>query len=840
MKILGYYNKIYLPKSVKLVLLNIGNIDHKIFGIESIIESYLHAGNCSGQITYPYISQKLSETDKNNLAVFLRRIALTTDYKFGNREWMSKKVISILTLFQEETDPNIIKKAMKIVRNNYDSGQETILDFDNMLMLVKQKKAQESGDITKIRATIKHQMMIEISDSMARTHGGNIINNRFLSRIKLRELFGLPIGISSRYCYYSNFSFSSEEYLKFKVIFNNEKITTNFIESGDINWLQIEKDLAYYKLPVVYADAQPECRIHGGFYDEMVEYKGYYYSYDAFLKWYKKNGTNPCTKEPIDMSELYRVDYKTVTTDVEDNYIEATETKELTNIEFENLLKRGESSNNVLYVVTGNVNLDYYPYKYLPQHVKILGDFTIKHSLELKYLPHDFTVTGNATIVHCETFRMRDYKQGVLEIQDKLSIERCPSFVDLPATIACNVYISTCKSFRELLPGNYKNLIIKKCENFAQIHPNTVTENLTLINNKKFISFPDNLTVKNLSVTACPIEEFISKITVLKNLLFESCDSLRKIQSPNIKINGNVTVKNCKQLDIHLEIEHFAKLAGYKDATTFSYIDEDLAERDKKHLLAFLRKIRETKDYRSKNKKLLAEQILRILPLFKKETDPTIKKTALEIVEYSVSSCEDRTILALDDLFMLVLQKEAQESEDLTKIRAAMKHNMIIGLADSISRKYRGDQIENILKARLEIRKMFNLPTVVQSMTYGSHAGFRGFSNQDIKKIQKKSTDKELDKFIESGKSNWNEFQKTKIFLPKFEDLPIKPIDKKEMPECCLTNMVYDEMVEYKDEYYGYETLLTIYRNKQKITDRSELVDPTQIHKVVLKKDANT
>jgi hypothetical protein len=47
-------------------------------------------------------------------------------------------------------------------------------------------------------------------------------------------------------------------------------------------------------------------------------------------------------------------------------------------------------------------------------------------------------------------------------------------------------------------------------------------------------------------------------------------------------------------------------------------------------------------------------------------------------------------------------------------------------------------------------------------------------------------------------------------------------------------------MVEYRGGYYGYETLLTIYRNKQKITDKSELVDPSDIRRVVLKKDDNT
>jgi hypothetical protein len=48
--------------------------------------------------------------------------------------------------------------------------------------------------------------------------------------------------------------------------------------------------------------------------------------------------------------------------------------------------------------------------------------------------------------------------------------------------------------------------------------------------------------------------------------------------------------------------------------------------------------------------------------------------------------------------------------------------------------------------------------------------------------------------------------------------------------------MVYDEMVEYEDDYYGYETLLSTYRNKQKITGKLELVDPTRIKKIVLKK----
>jgi hypothetical protein len=855
MQILGHYRKVYGPAGVNLISLNIKNIATNyekgnettefLFSLDFLIEYYSYLGNCRDQITYPYINPDLSETDKSKLFEFLLRMQSTYNYNSEDKHLLSKQIVRILPLFQKETDPNITKKAMEIVESITKESigiDQSVLILDDLFMLVKLEKAKQSQDITKIRAEIEHKMVIDISDSIARDREHIQVRDIRDARLYIRKLFGFPVEIETiKSCRHDiNFSFSKKEYAIFVAIivaiFTDKKINEDFIKSGDINWFQIGKYAVYYKLPVICADTQPESSIPSDFYDKMVKYKGRYYSYDYFLEWYKKSSEDDFyAKEQIDMSELYRVDYK----DVEDNYIEATETKELTNAEFEDLLASGEFSNNVHYMVNGNVNLNHCYTKYLPQHITISGDFELKNALELKHLPYDFKVTGNATLENCINFIMRDGKEGVLDIQKQLTLIKCPTFTELPQ-ISFDVHISECNNFKGVLSGNYKNLTIEKCENFAKIHPNTVTENLTLIDNKKFISFSDNLTVKNLSVIACPIKKFTSKITILEDLLFESCNSLQNIRSPNVKTNGNIIVNNCKHLELYSEIKHFEKLAGYTDVTTFSYIYEDLSERDQKHLLDFLKRIRRTEDYQEGDKKLLAEQILRILPLFKKETDPTIRKTALEIVEYSVSSCGDRIILALDDLFMLVLQKEAQESGDITKIRAAMKHNMVIGLADSISRKYKGDQIENVLKARLEIRKRFNLPIVVQSMTYGDHASFRGFSNQNIKEIQKKSTDKELDKFIESGKSNWNEFQKTKIFLPKFEDLPIKPIDKKEMPECCITNMVYDEMVEYNDQYYGYETLLTIYRNKQRLTDRFELVDPTRINKIVLTKDANT
>jgi hypothetical protein len=572
----------------------------------------------------------------------------------------------------------------------------------------------------------------------------------------------------------------------------------------------------------------------------MVKYKGRYYSYDVFLEWYNKSGTDPYSREPIDMAKLYRVDYKTVTTDVKDNYIVATETKELTTAEFEELLASGEFSNNVHYVVNGDVNINHYSYQYLPQHVTILGDFTLKNALELKHLPYNFKVTGSATLENCISFKMRNYKEEVLDIQKQLTLINCPTFTELPTKISFDVKIIECNNFKEVLSGNYKNFIIERCANFSKIHPNTVIEHLMLIDNEKFISFPDDLTVKNLSVISCPIEEFTSKITVLENVLFEACHSLHNIQSSNIKVNGNITIEDCNILKVYSEIEHFAKLAGCEDEITFPYISEDLPKRDKNNLLAFLKKIKDTEDYQYGDKELLGKQVVKILSLFQKGTDPTITKMATEIVEESVSTCVDRTILALDDLLMLVLQKEAQESGNMEEIRAATKHSMIIGLSDSIAMQYSGLQIENVLKARLLIRTLFKLPALVQSMAYGSQASFNTFSKKNMREIKAGSTDEKVTKFIESGKSSWDEFQKTNIFLPNFEELPVEDLYAEEMPECCLTNMVYDEMVEYKGGYYGYEALLQAYRNKQSITNDLELIDPKHIHKVVLKKDANT
>ncbi len=558
---------------------------------------------------------------------------------------------------------------------------------------------------------------------------------------------------------------------------------------------------------------------------------------------------------------------KIATREIAESYIESIEKKELSNIEFEKMVKQGTFSDEVFYTVNGNVTLK--NIKKLPQHVKILGDCIIKSSSELKKLSYDFIVAGNVdlskcssleintddnlgtfdiqgslVVNNCNSFNFINSEKKVSGIQGSITINSCDSFSYLPSGINNDVNIINCKRFEELLAGNYNNLEIKDCKNFSKIHPNIVAENLILNNNKKFTSFADNLIVKNLSITSCPIKSFTNKITISQDLLIESCDSLEKIQSSNVKVNRHAIIKKCKKLKLYSEIEHFARLARYQDKNNFPffpYIDEDLPERDKKHLLAFLKKIKSTQDYKRGNQEFLGKQVIKILSLFQKETNPSIRAAALEIVEESVSTCVDRTILALDDLLILALQQEAQKSGDPEKMRAIAKHSIIIGLSDSIAREYPGLQIENVLKARIIIRKKFGISPLAQSMAFGPQADFKNFYNREINEIRGISNNPaNITKFIESGKSSWDEFQKTNIVLPKFAELPIEPIDKKEMPECCITNTVYDEMVEYRGGYYGYETLLTIYRNKQKITDKSELVDPSDIRRVVLKKDDNT
>jgi hypothetical protein len=463
-----------------------------------------------------------------------------------------------------------------------------------------------------------------------------------------------------------------------------------------------------------------------------------------------------------------------------------------------------------------------------PQHIKIFGNCEIKKSSKLKKIPYDFIITGNVEFYRCSSLKMNaDHNKGlfyihgkliaqkcnsfnfinfekkVLKVQGQIIIKNCNSFSYLLAGISNNVNIINCKNFKELLAGNYYNLKIECCNNFNTIHPNVVTENLILNNNKKFTSFSDNLTVKNLHVILCPIKSFVSKITILENLLFKSCDSLQNIDSDNVQLNGDIIINNCQQLiiniidlgywpqwicspkidgslrsmqilgdykevylpsrvnlispdiekivnsskdssttkflfDIFSLIEFFATLGNCRNQITYPYIIQYLPMLKQAHLVDYLNKVRLTNDFLYANKQLLGKQIVNILSLFQDGVDENISQMAIDLVEYSVSSCVDKTSLVTDTLDMLTKQKKAIESGDVNELRNVAKHNIIIGMSDAIAMQHNGDKIENILKARLKVRKDFNLSKVVQTIAYGHLSNF-DFNKQDLEKIKESS-----------------------------------------------------------------------------------------------------
>jgi hypothetical protein len=590
---------------------------------------------------------------------------------------------------------------------------------------------------------------------------------------------------------------------------------------------------------------------------------------------------------------------KIATQAIDNKYIEPIKNINLTSKEFENLVNNGTFSNRVFYTVHGNVKLSHI--EKLPQHVKTFGTVSIKNSPRLKELPSDFIIVGDASLYNCpKLMKITPDGNGLFHIQGTLTINKCNSITSLSPTNTFDIHLINCKNLREVLSGKYRNLTIEGCDNFYKIHPDTVVANLTLIKNKKFTSFADNLTVADLSVIFCPIEDLVSKLAISGDLLFKSCNNLQSINSSNVELAGNITIDNCHELiriisesepwprwicspkadgslremkilgnysvlyipervnlitpsaedlaklidtkkraifNTYSLIEHFAKFANCSGQINFPYVSPYLSIQELNNLGEFLLKLRNSSDYNHKNRQLLANQVFDILSLLQVGVDENLFRTTLETIDESISSCVDRGALHFDNLLMLNNSQKAKESKDITQIKLVAKHSIIIGMSDAISMQHPRDQVENILKARLKIREIFNLPNGIQSMNFEDFSNFN-FRKQDIKYIAENSTDEAVDKFIASGDLNWDEFNKSKIFLPKFESLPPKYVNK--MPVCYITYESYSEMVEYKDDYYGYETLLKIYRNKQKITDKHELVDPTHIYKIVLTKDANT
>ena len=252
-------------------------------------------------------------------------------------------------------------------------------------------------------------------------------------------------------------------------------------------------------------------------------------------------------------------------------------------------------------------------------------------------------------------------------------------------------------------------------------------------------------------------------------------------------------------------------------------------------LITFLERLASTADYESlASRSVLAQRIINtLLSVLDNEQ---IQDEALSIIYYAISSCNDRVILALDDLETLKLYHAAItmaiEHHDPSGLIALGKIIMRLEEVKRIARKHAAenpliDEVEAELAFQIALRKHLNLPGAAQHMLNRTCAQI---SQEDIDEalVQVQSTcdEEQLQEFLNVWHP-WQIYQRH-LNIPPFARLWQQTVDQIE--ECPIDRSINDEMVMLNNTHMTYQALCTAYE----LTGKNPLTNtPLDWHTVV-------
>ncbi|WP_163373204.1 NEL-type E3 ubiquitin ligase domain-containing protein [Endozoicomonas acroporae] len=491
----------------------------------------------------------------------------------------------------------------------------------------------------------------------------------------------------------------------------------------------------------------------------------------------------------------------------------------------------------------------------LPENLTVGLSAELNECHSLETLPTNFFVGENLLLNGCSGLK---YLPDDLIVRRSLFLNDCYNLQKLPENLSVLATLSliNCTSLRELPNGMNipENLYLKGCTNLEWL--------------------PQTLKVgRNLILEGCT-ELRIASDTLLEiggNLILKDCTNLRELPA-RIKLGGDLDLSGCVSLTalphwitelgwrtdgqelrlrkVYLEntglpaallaqLEHeqpegmqfyVAESQGVP-ARTFNTFEEaftfwanlaqshsptpilDLRPDQEQSLTYYLQRLTGTADYQNRvTQRILAQRVLGVMSLLSGNQE--IQENALMRIHHATSTCDDRVILALDDLETLELSRSAETmamhpDSDPTELRALGRQMMILEAVKEIARRhinimYFVSPIEVELAYQIGLRKRFNLPGATQDMLFRACSRVSQWHiNQAAMEIEQHCSEDALEGFLRT----WEPWQKylRSLSVPAFEQLQPRVVAR--IRECPFCLDKTDQMVVFDDDHYDYHSL---------------------------------
>ena len=469
----------------------------------------------------------------------------------------------------------------------------------------------------------------------------------------------------------------------------------------------------------------------------------------------------------------------------------------------------------------------------LPENLSVGGFLSLNGCIGLTALPENLSVGGHLYLDGCTGLTALPEN---LSVGGRLYLDGCTGLTALPENLSVGGRLS-----------------LKGCTGLTALPENLSVEGfLSLDGCTGLTALPENLSVKGFlsldgctGLTALPENLFVggdlylndcTGLTALPNWVatmgLTSQDSIRHVCLRNSGLS-DALIDRMRTIRTPNMQFHFSRSAGQPEQQ-FSNLEQGFAfwrrlassnseipELDLRHdqaddLVCYLGRLTGTADYQNQTSRpVLAQRVMAVMSLL--TGNDRVRETALRHIHDALSSCDDRIILALDDLETLQLLTSAEtlafENRDPRELKALGLQMMRLDAVKRFARDHMKtlswmDAIEVELAFQIGVRQQLDLPGSTQHMIF---RGCANVSDQDIANavqyVNTYCSETQLEVYLAQW-APWQKFQRL-LAAPSFDQLASTTVAS--IDDCFFCRKKTNKMVMLSDIHLDYDALVKAY-----------------------------
>ncbi len=444
----------------------------------------------------------------------------------------------------------------------------------------------------------------------------------------------------------------------------------------------------------------------------------------------------------------------------------------------------------------------------LPEHLSVGGYLDLRGCTGLTALPENLSVRGSLRLARCTGLTALPEH---LSVGGHLELRGCTGLTALPEHLSVGRYLDLegCTGLtalpEHLSVGGYLDL--EDCTGLTALPEHlSVGGYLNLEDCTGLTALPNWITTLGETTEGNTRNVYLQNTGLSDTLI----DRLREGESPRMQFHFSRSAGQPEQ-----------QFSNVVEGLTFwrqlASADSEIPELSLMHdqatdLVRYLGRLTSTADYENQaTRPVLAQRVMAITALL--TGSDRIRDEAMDHIHHALTSCDDRIILALDDLDTMQLLDSAERKAfagNADELRELGLQMMRLDEVKRIARDHMKtlkwvDEIEVELAFQIGVRQQLALPGSTQHMIFRRCANV---SDQDIANAVNQVNTHCSDDNLQAYLAQWDPWQKylRRQEVPTFDQLPQKTVDRIE--DCAISAEKTPKMVALGDDHLDYDALV--------------------------------